>query len=506
MPGKIRSRRRTTTAFFSQCGSLTPTATRREAAFDALGLVVGTAILGKAGELGDSLQGFEPDLTGAQIDAFFNAADPHTLAPGLLKNATTRIIYDVDRFRASAQANPNDPAKWQPAFAATLARETHVADLGSVQPLRIQLGFSYSDGFGREIQKIIQAEPGPVEGTGENVNPRWVSSGWTIFNNKGKPVRQYEPFFTATHRFVFGNKVGVSPVLFYDPVERVIATLHPNHTYDKVVFDPWLQTTWDVNDTVLLDPRTDPDIQGFVSEYFKSEPGTWKTWHALRIDGTFGATAAQKTAEQQAAQKTAVHAATPARALFDVLGRSVLTIAHNRFQRTGEATVSEEFHSTRVKFDIEGNQREVEDALGRVVMRYDYDMLGNRIHQASMEAGRRWTLGDVTGKPIRAWDSRGHALRTEYDALRRPIRTLLQEGPAAAIVVQETLYGEDAPVLDPRVDNLRGKVLKVFDAAGIVTSDKYDVKGNPLRATSSVPGRLQAAGGLGNTVSLEDGG
>ena len=259
-----------------------PNGNSTEAAFDALGLVAGTAILGKAGELGDSLQGFEPDLTGTQIDAFFNAADPHTLAPGLLKNATTRIIYDVDRFRASAQANPNDPAKWQPAFAATLARETHVADLGSVQPLRIQLGFSYSDGFGREIQKIVQAEPGPVEGTGENVNPRWVSSGWTIFNNKGKPVRQYEPFFTATHRFVFGNKVGVSPVLFYDPVDRVIATLHPNHTYDKVVFDPWLQTTWDVNDTVLLDPRTDPDIQGFVSEYFKSEPGTWKTWHALR--------------------------------------------------------------------------------------------------------------------------------------------------------------------------------------------------------------------------------
>ena len=152
-----------------------PNGNSTEAAFDALGLVAGTAILGKAGELGDSLQGFEPDLTGAQIDAFFNAADPHTLAPGLLKNATTRIIYDVDRFRASAQANPNDPTKWQPAFAATLARETHVADLGSVQPLRIQLGFSYSDGFGREIQKIVQAEPGPVEGAGEyRVDPKMV--------------------------------------------------------------------------------------------------------------------------------------------------------------------------------------------------------------------------------------------------------------------------------------------------------------------------------------------
>ena len=72
---------------------------------------------------------------------------------------------------------------------------------------------------------------------------------------------------------------------------------------------------------------------------------------------------------------------------------------------------------TRVELDIEGNQRAVRDAivqnndhLGRIVMRYDYDMLGNRIHQASMEAGERWMLNDVAGKPLYGWDSRGHTL------------------------------------------------------------------------------------------------
>ena len=58
---------------------------------------------------------------------------------------------------------------------------------------------SYSDGFGREIQKKVQAEPGPLVNKGPTVDPRWVGSGWTIFNNKGKPVRQYEPFFDDTH-------------------------------------------------------------------------------------------------------------------------------------------------------------------------------------------------------------------------------------------------------------------------------------------------------------------
>ena len=51
----------------------------------------------------------------------------------------------------------------------------------------------------------------------------------------------------------------MSPVLCYDPVGRVVATLHPNHTGTKVVFDPWRQETWDVNDTVLTaDPGDRP--------------------------------------------------------------------------------------------------------------------------------------------------------------------------------------------------------------------------------------------------------
>ena len=86
---------------------------------------------------------------------------------------------------------------------------------------------------------------------------------------------------------------------------------------------------------------------------------------------------------------------------------------------------------TRVELDIEGNQRAVRDAIvqmvtaGRIVMRYDYDMLGNRIHQASMEAGERWMLNDVAGKPDpRLGQPRPH-FRTDYDPLRRPLRTFV---------------------------------------------------------------------------------
>ena len=84
------------------------------------------------------------------------------------------------------------------------------------------------------------------------------------------------------------------------------------------------------------------------------------------------------------------------------LGRTFLTIADNGKDASGAT----QKYRTRTVLDIEGNQREVIDALDRVVMRYDYDMLGARIHQASMEAGERWMLNDAAGKPIRAWNSR----------------------------------------------------------------------------------------------------
>ena len=185
-----------------------PNRNRTEVAFDTLGMVVGTAVMGKplpAPVEGDTLDRLRRRPHASRSSTPSSTRPTRTPArQRCCRDATTRIVYDLDRFRRTQQANPNDPTQWQPACAATLARETHVSAPLPPQGLKIQLSFSYSDGFGREIQKKIQAEPGPLVEGGPVVNPRWVGSGWTIFNNKGKPVRQYEPFFSATHRFEFG--------------------------------------------------------------------------------------------------------------------------------------------------------------------------------------------------------------------------------------------------------------------------------------------------------------
>jgi RHS repeat-associated protein len=455
---------------------------RTEAAFDTLGMVVATATMGKQSELlGDLLTGFEADLDDLSISAYI--ADPSTTAGALLGKATTRLVYDLFAFVRTA----GDPQP-QPSMVASIARETHVSDLPDGQPTRTQHVLAFSDGFGREIQRKVPAEPGPMVERGPDV-PRWVGSGWTIFNNKGKPVRQYEPFFSSSPGFEFATVSGVSSVLFYDPVERVVATVHPNHTWEKVAIDTWYQTTWDVNDTALLDPGSDPDVGGYVRAYLTTL-GVWESWHTRRAAGQLG------EPERAAADKTAAHGGTPSHLWLDSLGRPFLTIEHNR------ASGVETFPATRTRVDVEGNQREVIDALGRLVMRYDHDMLGTRVRQASMESGERLQLYDVTGRSIFAWNSRGFRTRVEYDALRRPLRSFVQAADLAGELLEHVIeYGEGQPV-DQR--NLRTQIFRQRDPAGIVTSDSYDFKGNLLTARRQLAADYKTSLDWSGTVDLED--
>lgn len=479
-----------------------PNDNRSEVCFDALGMVVGTAVMGKpqsAVAEGDTLADFTAILSTDAISQIL--ADPASqFASDLLQGATTRIVYDL--FAYSRTASSTAP---QPPAVATFAREVHALDSSTRPQNKVYVSLAYSDGFGREILRKIQAEPGPVpirnadntialDAGGlprmsvANTENRWIASGWTVLNNKGKPVRQYEPFFTDTHRYEPDNRIGVTSILIYDPLDRIVATIHPNHSWEKVVFDAWRQETWDVNDTALIgDPATDSDVGGYFARQLRSD--YIPTWYALRMDAAHSTLANQlwpdpSTLDDQrkAASKVAIHASTPTIMHVDPLGRTILTVAQLRTKFSDTRPMSQpesEFCTSQILFDIEGNQREVIDAKGRVVMRYEYDMLGNRIRRSSMEAGERWTLNDVLGKPLCTWNSRGNRVRVAYDALRRPVATYLQEASDTnEICISQVVYGESRDI--PEASNTRGKVVETRDQAGIVYNDQYDFKGNLL--------------------------
>jgi RHS repeat-associated protein len=436
---------------------------RAAVAFDALGRVAGTAVMGKPEQdLGDSLDGFEPDPPAEEVAAFFADPDPRRLLGG----ATTRVLYHLDPV---------------PAAVATLARETHASDLTPGERTKIQCSFWYSDGFGREVQH---------KGQGPDGEHPWIGSGWTVYNNKDKPVRSYEPFFTGDHGFEFARAAGVSAVLFYDPAGRTIATLHPDDSYAKVVFDPWRYETWDANDTVLLDPRTDPDISGYVSRYLATVDD-WSTWYAQRIDGGLG------PAAQRAAEQTVPHAATPSVDWLDSLDRGYLSVAHNRV--AGE----DQYCRTRTVLDIQGNQREVRDALGRAVMRQEYLMIPAQATRAGMDIGGGGLLPDVAGQPVRAWNSRGFEFRTEYDELRRPVRSFVS-GPGidGTAMQARTVYGESLP--GAQEANLRTRVATQYDGAGVLTNEAYDFKGNLVRAARQIARDYRDVVDWSADVPLED--
>jgi hypothetical protein len=108
---------------------------------------------------------------------------------------------------------------------------------------------------------------------------------------------------------------------------------------------------------------------------------------------------------------------------------------------------------------------------------------------------------------IRAWDSRGHVYRTEYDTLRCPTKAFVQgadpQNINREVLFEQTLYGEGQP--NDKTLNLRSRVFKHFDTAGVVTSEAYDFKGNLLlRSRGAVTEYFLSRGLLQSVFRITD--
>jgi RHS repeat-associated protein len=399
---------------------------------DELGMVISSFAMGKANENKGDLM----DI--AAVEASLN------------DRPSALLEYDLFNYKNTGKPN----------FVKTTAFETHYHD--SIQTgvaSKSQVSYAYAEGGGGIIMKKVQAEPGLAlqenpDGSVNEVNTRnelrWIGNGRTILNNKGKAVKQYEPYFSTTFEFEDAKLLverGVTPVITYDSAGRAIRTDLPDGTFIKVEFDSWMQRSFDQNDTVLE-----------------------SQWYKDRIISPVTAIATPE--EVDAANKTAAHANTPAVVYLDSLGRNFLAIADNgaagKFKTTSQT-------------DVEGNTRSVTDARGNVVMQYKYDMLGAQLYSTSIDAGERWLINDVMGKPLRGFDSRNHVLRYEYDNLHRPLKVFLQDNNAAEVLTEKIIYGEG--ITNDKQLNLRGKPYQIYDTAGIVTNTENDFKGNPLRGS-----------------------
>lgn len=394
-----------------------PNLNRTAVETDELGLVIKSAVMGKegAGE-GDTL------------------ADP-----------TARIEYDL--FNWQNYKKPN--------YVHVLSREQH----GAANP-RWQESYVYSDGGGSVIMSKAQAEPGKAKKWNtltqmvEEVEAdfRWIGNGRTILNNKGNPVKQYEPYFSDTHEYESEDalvETGVTSIIQYDPVGRNTRTDSPNGTFSKIEFDAWSFRSFDPNDTVKE-----------------------SLWYIDRGSPDPDTTPQPTAPEQRAALLSAKHDNTPGIAHTDSLGRSFYAVTDYGIGKT--TTVYSES-------DPAGRYTRMFDQLGRNVSESYTNLLGASIYARSAEKGEQWVFTDVMGRPVKVWDNDVRELRSTFDRLHRPVNTFVKEG-GEEVLFCHVVYGDIFHDAEAIQRNLKGMAYQLYDQAGVVTLKEVDFKGNVIHA------------------------
>ncbi|WP_369230800.1 SpvB/TcaC N-terminal domain-containing protein [Streptomyces sp. R21] len=375
-----------------------PNGNRTGVRYDALGFVTATAVLGKPGAADDA-----------------DRLDLSTPEPSAQDDPTTTLEYDLDHlpvaFRTRARERHGDPdTPWQESR-------------------------TYGDGTGRIVLVKTQAEPA-VDGT-----PRWIGTGRVVYDDKGRPVKQYEPYFAPGPGFDAEDEFarhGVAAVLHYDPLGRLVRTDHPDGTRTRAAFTPWGRTDADRNDTVRG--------SRWLDERMALPPGDPR---------------------RRAAEQTLFHADTPTVTELDVLGRPFRVTADNG---------GGELFTTATERDVDGRELALIDPRGIRVWEQQYDMLGRVCHASGPDAGERWSLTDVTGNLAYATDSRGTVFRWVYDQLRRVTHAFATPAGRGERLRARTYYGEALAHADRH--NLRGRICLAFDTAGAVRTTEVDVKGN----------------------------
>lgn len=489
---------------------------RSEVVFDILGLVVAAAVKGKGSEA-DDLIGFDDERANPSVDdvqKFCTASEmKETTARDWLHHASARFVY---HFGEGRDINGNF-TRWaeRPAGACGIVRETH-KDPAS----ELQVSLECSDGSGNVLMKKIQAEPehegGPL---------RWIINGLTVLNNKGKPVKQYEPAFSADFGCEVPQANGVTPIMYYDAAGRVVRTEMPDGTFSRVEFTPWHAKTFDANDTVK-------NSRWYMERLTAAERGVplhgpndtpQQKAEALAAEALAQAAGAE---DKRAARLAAKHANTSAQVHLDSLGREVIAIAHNRTPDSN-GVWQDAYYTTHTKLDAEGKPLWIRDARRNLVMQYIippkptrwvnesnenmpagsvpcYDIAGNLLFQHSMDAGDRWMLMDAAGKPMLAWDmndkgegttQQQRIYHTAYDKLHRPTAQWLQIDAVPPALVEKFDYCDTASpcdatgpitLVDAHARNLIGQAVAHFDPSGKATVERIDLSGKPAHITRTL--------------------
>ncbi|MGM7912038.1 SpvB/TcaC N-terminal domain-containing protein [Yersinia enterocolitica] len=189
---------------------------------------------------------------------------------------TARILTEDGRLRAlSAGRSGSEQGRILQANAQRLPPHgltliTDRFDNDPRQQIRQQIAFS--DGFGRLLQAAARHEAGEAwqysEGgslvTDDNgvlvaahSDFRWAVTGRTEYDNKGQPVRTYQPYFLNDWRYISDDSARqdlYADTQHYDPVGRIYQVTTAKGYLQQVQYTPWFTVQEDENDTLTSEP------------------------------------------------------------------------------------------------------------------------------------------------------------------------------------------------------------------------------------------------------------
>lgn len=387
-------------------------------------------------------------------------------------NPSTRFEYDFGAYDRSP------PAARQPIRVRTIRRRHRDTDLDVPSAARDETigAVEHSDGFGRLLQTRVQGDDvrfgDPAFGGGDLTgvvagqdDPHVTVSGWQVYDNKGRVVEDYEPYFSrgwdydAPAEAAFGRKI----VTVYDPLGRPLRTIRPDGAEDLVV-------------------RGVPAVLDRPNEY---APTPWETY-TYDVADNAGRTHPDDLTVRH-------HRDTPASARVDPLGRVVEAVARLRDPSAADGDPLTEL-TTTTTYDIRGNQLKVVDPSGRDAFQQVYDLANHVLRADSADAGVRLTVVDALGRPVESRDGRGAVVLRGYDGLNRPIRIWARESADAPITLVERIeYGDGgaadqdpATRADARSAYRLGRLHRHWDGAGESSADRYEFTGSLVEKSRRV--------------------
>ena len=260
--------------------------------YTPLGLPAQIARLGK----NDGTEGDTDSEPGQQFSYDLTAYDESIAAdPDHPQPMSVTSVRRVDhRWTLVNQANAARAANGEPPLTDAEITDMFDPDTEPAEhPERFIHTVEFTDGMGRLLQTRTQADNVTVSTTGlpgdtsapastvtadpvaPDTDPRVVVSGWKIYDNKGRPVLTYEPFFAAGYGYgAPGPDVLTTlaaAIQHYDPRGRPTVTIAPDGSQTRVVYgtpalqdnpavaapNPWETYTYDANDNA---GRTHPTL------------------------------------------------------------------------------------------------------------------------------------------------------------------------------------------------------------------------------------------------------